>query len=160
MDPEYDYARSNLASLLIIQGKYGEAIIHLEEFRKLQPESIPVWEKLCEVYYKAGNKKQCRIELNGLLKKDPGSMRAYIIRGQLNLDAGDKKSAIRDFNYALDIARVQGDQRNAHILAAMVAELEGKKPAPTPTGVTVPFEVPDQPSPGENIPPAQPSPGK
>ncbi|MCL5036455.1 MAG: tetratricopeptide repeat protein [Chloroflexi bacterium] len=135
LNPEYYYARSNLARVYAVKKNYDESIKLLLEFRQLKPDNVQVLEELCDIYYAAGKKDKVREEVEALLKKDPGSMRAYIIRGQLNQEAKDNTAAVRDYKYALDIAQVQRDYQTAMILNAAIKQIEGKVPVPSASGI-------------------------
>jgi tetratricopeptide (TPR) repeat protein len=82
----------------------SESIDVLLNARKMAPDQAQTKFALVRAYLKAGKADDARQFLEGVLKEEPGSAEALVLRGAVNLSTDQKDSARTDFNLAIEKA--------------------------------------------------------
>jgi tetratricopeptide (TPR) repeat protein len=120
-----DYAPAHFESALIFdrQGKSNEAIAKMEINRQLLPRDTGIAFQLGVLYYKAERFREAGAEFVRAVVLDPDFANARYFLGLLYDQAGDKESALDQFNR---IARLNPD--NEHI-QQIIANLKAGLPA-------------------------------
>ncbi|GIX00200.1 MAG: hypothetical protein KatS3mg111_3532 [Pirellulaceae bacterium] len=121
---EYDKANHDVSTALLIepnnvqgvllraiiagaQKRYADAIADLELLVRFNP-SNEAWVMQLAAYYQMDNRPRKAIELlDQLIKQNPEAWRAYRLRGDAKLSISEHRSAIDDYQQAIDLLEKQ-----------------------------------------------------
>jgi protein O-mannosyl-transferase len=98
-----DYIRSNLATVLISQGRYAEARPHLEAAVRLSPQNFAYHNDLANVLLRIGRPAEAKAEAATALQLEPASVSAAETMGLILFRDGDSSGALTQFNRALEL---------------------------------------------------------
>jgi len=98
-----DYMRSNLATVLISQGRYAEAQTHLAAAVRLSPQVSAYHSDLANVLLRTGQPAEARTEAATALRLKPDSISAAETMGLILFRDGDSRGALAQFNRALEL---------------------------------------------------------
>jgi tetratricopeptide (TPR) repeat protein len=94
-------AQFHLSGDLVEQGRYIDAVPHLEETIRLQPSYYPAYYMLGEVYVKLGDLESAARNFSQTIRLKPDYAEAYYARGTVRITAGNEQAAEPDFRETL-----------------------------------------------------------
>lgn len=122
-----DYIRSEtqMAYDLINQKRYDEAIIHLKNVLKYEPNNAVTYEQLGNIYYAQEKYELAAEAFNKAASLDPKSS-YYESLGYSNIKLNDKQSAIESFKKSIDIVKQEEPENidKLYQLKSSVTELD------------------------------------
>jgi predicted Zn-dependent protease len=93
LDPDHEEARIGFAVTLLTANKYQEAVGHLEELRRRQPDNLSVQVGLAECRAASGDVAEAMRLVDDVLSRQPELAAALTLRGRLALEDGQPAEA-------------------------------------------------------------------
>jgi tetratricopeptide (TPR) repeat protein len=98
-------------------GRYGEAIILLDQIVKTKPDFAEGWNRRATVHYLAGDLQKSIADCDQVLKRNPGHFGALSGLGQIYLQLQDDAKALESFRRALEVnPNMVGVEMNVRML--------------------------------------------
>jgi len=93
-------AHSNFATVMLLEGKYEEALYHINQFISLKPKADSAYIKRGAIYFKLGQNQSAMNDFNKAIILNPDVPDAYFNRGTVYYKLGQYQLAIEDLNRA------------------------------------------------------------
>jgi tetratricopeptide (TPR) repeat protein len=101
LDPDSVAREEFLAETYATSGYWSEALLHLQNILKREPQRPGAHVGIGEVFLHAGLVQKAREEIDAELERDPHSLRAVVRRGEVRLIEADVEVAFADWSIAL-----------------------------------------------------------
>jgi tetratricopeptide (TPR) repeat protein len=122
--PQNKFAKANLASHLAEQGRYEEALQHLEQVRAAHPDYWVAAYNLAYTYYRIGRLADAEAQFLKAIQLNPGDSDQYMYLGLTHLNQNRLGEAERAMRHALAL---RDDKYGYHFALAMVLKLKGDR---------------------------------
>jgi tetratricopeptide (TPR) repeat protein len=120
---------ANRGRLRLLQGKLDQAIAELEKAATLRPDEVHAHLLLAQAFRRQKRFADAGREISTAVRLRPDLALVHRARGQLHLERGDRKAALRDFRRAIRLeppgsssALVAGD----HVECGRILQLQGR----------------------------------
>ena len=102
LDPEFAPARYGLSNVLLITGRFYEALAEAQKMKEFDPFSVSSDINIGKIYYYKRDYEKTTQIYSELLNKDPGNLRILYLLGFQYLKTGKLKEAIKIFEKIYD----------------------------------------------------------
>jgi tetratricopeptide (TPR) repeat protein len=99
--PDNSTILNNRAFNLYRQGRYAEAIPFYEKAISIDPQFAYPWDNLGFIKYKLGFTEEAFQLIDKALELDRGNSYAYMYKGKIHMEQGNKIQAMENFQLAL-----------------------------------------------------------
>jgi len=103
VNPKNYIARVNLAILKMEQGEYEEALRNFNVVLEQYPGNAKILTYIAEAEMNLKSFENAMVRVNQSIKADPNYIRAYMIRGNIELVLDKKELAEKDFQHVLEV---------------------------------------------------------
>lgn len=103
INPKNSDARVNLALLKMEQGEFEEALRNFNILLEQYPDNAKILTYIAEAEMNLKSFENAMVRVNQSIKADPNYIRAYMIRGNIELELDKKELAEKDFQHVLEV---------------------------------------------------------
>lgn len=144
-DPDYGFAKTELARNLVLQEKVEEAKGFIESAltgveddlksddeqvsSKAKSQKVNLLRLAATVDYTEGKKDEAIDKMAQVIELKPGDPQSYMQRGQMYAEAGNKDAARKDYEILLDIGQKTQNRNAVAIGQMLLQQLDGPPPS-------------------------------